>query len=347
MARRTKAGQFSPVSLEALEVIAKCEKKHPKLLLAYLALARHTTMKDLDGSGPNRFTGAGAKKVTEIAICGTPLARGMVNGALVTLGLIKKAPPGLPSKQALWAMQHQGTVNIPHALIDGIRGRGVKDQDGINRLLKHGASDLVATCAIMLLVYSYAEHDLAKWGGINHQLMWRAWKHQASTEGSGFRVAAEPDETSEAYTTVGWQEKVLASMGVKRTEENAQSLFWPAFNLLKSTGLIYEVVSVVRGDQYEVPVRLNDYHAATSEGEAALIADVTGSGFYTHKSNEGGEPEGCWFYLPSQPQKVIGVWRLRFRCSTPETAAGLERDELAVEAAKQELIKREILFSMA
>jgi len=65
MTKGTKPGQFSPVSFEALDLVASA-KKDPRLLLAYLGLARHMTMRDLDGRGPNILTGAGAEKVSAL-----------------------------------------------------------------------------------------------------------------------------------------------------------------------------------------------------------------------------------------------------------------------------------------
>jgi hypothetical protein len=95
MTKGTRPGQFSPVSLEALGLIASAEKD-PRLLLAYLRLARHTIMRDLDGRGPNMLTGADAKKVRVLTACGTPIAKGIVN-ALVGMGLIKKPAARLSS----------------------------------------------------------------------------------------------------------------------------------------------------------------------------------------------------------------------------------------------------------
>lgn len=337
MAGRKKAGLYAPVSLEALKLIAKREKLDPRLLLAYLALARHTTMNDLDGRGPNMLTGAGAEKVRVITGCGTPIATGMVR-ALANMGLIKKPEPGLPKKQSLWAMQHQGTVNIPHALIDGI-----EKADGINRLLKQGASDQVVTCAIMLLMYCYLEHDLEEYGGINPDYVWREWKHQVIAEGEVFKVVAEPGD---GYTTQAWQTLILGSMGVERTEENAQSIFWPAFNLLRDTSLIYEVVSAFNKKGGRLAVRVNDYHA--SDSDPSLLGMMQGSGFYAHKDNDNEEPEGCWFYLTVEPSKLVGIWRLRFRCATPDTAAGIDQDldiiETLIGKLRPKLVEAELLY---
>ena len=331
MAGRTKPGQYSPVSLEALTLIAKRERKDPRLLLAYLALARHTTMKDLDGRGPNMITGAGAKKVMAVAYCGAPMANSMIR-VLCDMGLIKKAPASLPPMQARWAMQHRGTVNIPHALIDGI-----SHGDGIDRLLKSGASNEVITCAIMLLVYCYAGHDLQEHGGISQQALWREWRHQISTQEQGFRVTAEP---ASEYSKKAWQQLVMASMGLGDGEQERQT-FWDAFNMLKDAGLIYEVLTAIKGNQ-RFPIRVNDLHA--TQNDPSLMGSIREVGFYEHKDNERSAPESCRVYLHVEPEKLVGIWRLRFRCSTPETAAGIDQDYEAIEIARAGLVKADILY---
>lgn len=336
MTKGTKAGQFSPVSLEALELIAKRDKKDPRLLLAYLGLARHTTMRDLDGRGPNMLTGAGAEKVRVLTGCGTPMATGMVK-ALAGMGLIKKAAAGLPLAQARWAMQHRGEVNIPHALIDG----GIGDADGIGRLLKEGATDEVVVCAIMLLINCYAEHDLEKFGGINHQQMWRRWEHLTSTEGEGFRVTAEPKAETASWDYVN---KIIGSMGGKVTDESNSEVFWKAFNLLKNTGLFYEVVTAINIESKRLPIRINDFHAVGADPSLLNDAAGVGVGYYEHKDNDRSEPESCWFYLPSKPEKVIGIWRLRFRCATPETAKGINLDGAIVDRAITDLGVKGVLY---
>lgn len=339
MIKGTKAGQFSPVSLEALKLIAERNKKSPRLLLAYLALARHTTMKDLDGRGPNMLTGAGAEKVRVLTGCGTPMATGMVK-ALADMGLIQKAAAGLPLAQARWAMQHRGEVNIPHALIDG----GVGAADSIGRLLKEGATDEVVVCAIMLLINCYAEHDLEKFGGINHQQMWRHWEHLISAEGEGFRVTAKPKSETASRVYI---DKVIGSMGGKANDGSNSEVFWKAFDLLKKTGLFYEVVTAINTENKRLPIRINDFHATGSDPSLLDNAvGIAGAGYYTHKDNDRDEPEGCWFYLPSKPEKVIGIWRLRFRCTTPETAKGIILDDATVDRAITELGEKDILFSL-
>jgi hypothetical protein len=97
-----------------------------------------------------------------------------------------------------------------------------------------------------------------------------------------------------------------------------------------------------------VPLRINDAH----EDRLALhswIVPTGEHGFYTNKDNQFEKPEGCWFLWPWKPEdgfSVKGVWSLRFRCSTPETAVGIEHWEEAVRRAHQELIDQGTLEDM-
>ena len=340
MAKNTKPGQFSPVSLKASEMIGKL--KDPRLMLAYWALARHTDMNDVGGLGPSRVTGAGGGKVAEVLSCRHAFAKARLED-LARHGIIRNAPVGLPAgrmKQASWIMEYPGDVPLPHALIDGVAGsNGVKQ-----RILDKAPSDQVAMCALLLLVHFYANHNLEKWGGINPALLWRTWEMTARKSNESFRLNGEPGKT--VSSTWDFTTRVLEALGLKVTkgsrEELVQSIFWPAFNLLKHSGLIYEAVTLMWKDQNNealVTIRLNDFHASRS-GELELIKDLPGSGFYANAKNDRGEPEGCWFFWPDDPARfsLQGVYRLRFRCATPETARGLERDDAILAEVKKKLI---------
>jgi hypothetical protein len=339
MARNTRPGQFSPVSLKASEMIGKL--KDPRLMLTYWAVARHTSMNDEGGLGlgPNRVSGASGGKVAAVLSCRHAMAMARLED-LARHGIIRNAPVGLPAgrmKQALWIMEYEGDVSLPHALIDGVAGStGLKE-----RILDKASSPEVAMCALLLLLRCYANHDLEKWGGINPVLLWRKWEMTARKSNQSFRLDGEPSPTSSTWSFITL---VLAAMGLKVTngnrEELSQKIFWPAFHLLNNSGLIYEAVTLMNGDQAVVTIRLNDFHA--SRNELALIKDLLDSGFYTNKENDREEPEGCWFFWPEDPAKLSlkGVYRPRFRCATPETAKGLERDEGTIDYARRLLISQ-------
>ena len=337
MAKNTKPGQFSPVSLKASEMIGKL--KDPRLMLAYWALARHTDMNDVGGLGPSRVTGASGGKVAKVLSCRHAMAKARLED-LARHGIIRNAPVGLPAgrmNQANWIMEYPGDVPIPHALIDGVAGStGVKQ-----RILDQAPSDQVAMCALLLLVHGYANHNLMNWGGINPALLWRKWEMTARKSNESFRLDGEPGKAT--FSTWDFITRVLGGLGLKVTkgnrEELLQSIFWPGFDLLKDSGLIYEAVTLMSGSEAVATIRLNDFHASRS-GELELIKDVPNSGFYANPKNDRAEPEGCWFFWPEDPAKLslTGVYRLRFRCATPETAKGLERDVDVIAEVKKKLV---------
>ena len=384
MAKHTKAGQFSPVSLAAATIVAKKWQK-PRMLAAYLALARQTSMNDEGGYGPNMVTGAGAKKVSEVIGCGQSIAMQYVQ-ALADTGVILKAPATLRAgiAPARWIMAHKGDTNLPHAAVDGLTGKSAGDADeetkgkassAIRRILDSKQSDQVQLCALMLLLHCYHNHDLAKWGGINHKLIYRTWKTEVVTpSGQSFRWAVEPEGNSTAWVDYSFATPVLASIGVSldgMTQDEkskiCQSIFWPAWNILRDASLVYETVMILKKVEKElpkatprakpkfetvehcvVPLRINDAH----EDRLALHSWIipTGEhGFYTNQVNNFEKPEGCWFLWPWKPEDgfyVKGVWSLRFRCSTPETAVGIEWWQEAVRMAHQKLIDQGTLEDM-
>jgi len=380
MAKHTKAGQFSPVSLAAATIVAKKWQK-PRMLAAYLALARQTSMNDEGGYGPNMVTGAGAKKVSEVIGCGQSIAMQYVQ-SLANTGVILKAPATLRAgiAPARWIMAHKGDTNLPHAAVDGLAGKSAGDtgeetkgkaSSAIRRILDSKQSDQVQLCALMLLLHCYHNHDLAKWGGINHGLIYREWKTEVVTpSGQSFRWAVIPEIARSDdgwFTKTTFSQMVLTSIGLEKTESAMSQVFWPAWGILVSTRLVYETVMILKKVEKElpkansrakpkfetvehciVPLRINDAHEDRLAMHSWMIP--TGEhGFYTNKDNQFEKPEGCWFLWPWKPEdgfSVKGVWSLRFRCSTPETAVGIEHWQEVVRLAHQKLIDQGTLEDM-
>ena len=384
MAKNTKPGQFSPVSLEAATIVAKKWQK-PRMLAAYLALARQTSMDDEGGYGPNMVTGAGANKVSEVIGCQWERAKQYVE-ALADTGVILKAPATMRAgiAPARWIMAHKGDTNLPHAAVDGLAGKSAGDtgeetkgkaSSAIRRILDSKESEQVQLCALMLLLHCYHNHDLVKWGGINHGLIYRTWKTDVVTPaGQSFRWAVQPEGNHTAWATWALITPVLDSIGVNldgmsqdERSKISQSLFWKAWGILIDTGLIYETVMILKKEEKElpkatprakpkfetvqhciVPLRINDAHEDRLAMHSWMIP--TGEhGFYTNKDNQFEKPEGCWFLWPWKPEdgfSVKGVWSLRFRCSTPETAVGIEHWQEVVRLAHQKLIDQGTLEDM-
>jgi len=380
MAKNTKAGQYSPVSLEAATLVAKKWQK-PRMVAAYLALARQATEKDEGGYGPNMVTGAGAKKVSEVIGCQWERAKQYVE-ALADTGVILKAPATLKAGKApaRWIMAHKGDTNLPHAAVDGLAGKSAGDtgeetkgkaSSAIRRILDSKESEQVQLCALILLLHCYHNHDLVKWGGINHALIWREWKTEIVTpSGQSFRWAVIPEIARSDdgwFTKKTFSQMVLTSIGLEKTESAMSQVFWPAWGILVSTRLVYETVMILKKVEKElpkatpnakpkfetveycvVPLRINDAHEDRLAMHSWIIP--TGEhGFYTNQVNNFEKPEGCWFLWPWKPEDgfyVKGVWSLRFRCSTLETAVGIEHWEEAVQIAHQKLIDQGNLEDM-
>jgi len=338
MAKNTKPGQFSPVSLKAATAIAQAWPDKPRMLAAYLILARYATKDDVGGYGHNMVIGAGANIVSRVIGCQWMQAKNYLE-ALANYGMIQKAPAGLKAgrSKAEWILMHKGDTDFPHAAVDGLdqlsgleelgpKTTPVKATSAIRRILDSQESDQVKLCALMLLLHCYHNHDLMKWGGINHQLIWREWKRDSvAQEGESFRWSATPGEHPTTSSNA-FVETILTSIGVKKTPDTTQKIFWKAWLVLKRTGLVYEAVMLFQGDRPMLPLRINDFHGSGTTG-ASFILQWYHHGFYTNPINPRNQPEGCWFYWPRHPDQgfsLNGVWWLRFRCSNETTARAID-----------------------
>ena len=337
MAKNTKPGQFSPVSLKAATAIAQAWPDKPRMLAAYLILARYATKDDVGGYGHNMVIGAGANIVSRVIGCQWMQAKNYLE-ALANYGMIQKAPAGLKAgrSKAEWILMHKGDTDFPHAAVDGLdqlsgieelgpKTTPVKATSAIRRILDSQESDQVRLCALMLLLHCYHNHDLMKWGGVNHKLIYRKWKRDSvAQEGESFRWSATPDENPTTSSSA-FVETILTSIGVKKTPDTTQKIFWKAWLVLEKAGLVYEAVMLFDLNKPMLPLRINDFHAGSGNG--ADIVQWYHNGVYTNPSNPRNQPEGCWFYWPRHPDQgfsLNGVWWLRFRCSNETTARAID-----------------------
>ena len=109
MKKVKKAGIYSPISSEAINIIGSSNPQGHRLLLAYLILARFAGQKALDGYAENQVIGAGANIVAKTMKIGRPRA-GLLIGKLIELKVIEKAPQGLfvGKSKALYVLTHLG-----------------------------------------------------------------------------------------------------------------------------------------------------------------------------------------------------------------------------------------------
>ena len=179
----------------------------------------------------------------------------------------------------------------------------------------------------------------------------------------------EPNTTS----TWDFAKLILTSIGIEtqtqdELKERTHGVFWPAWNILRDTRLVYETVMILKKEKKELPkatprakpkfetveycvmpLRINDAHADRRAVLQSWIIPSGEHGFYTNKDNQFKKPEGCWFLWPWSPEAgffVKGVWSLRFRCSTPETANGIDGWKERLWFAHQRLIEQGTLEDM-
>lgn len=325
MATSKKSGVYSPVSLAAIDLIATHNANTPRLLIAYLVMARFTGMHPVGTHAANMVTGAGASAVANAMKMKWERANELVK-KLLALGIIREAEKGLfvGKSPARYVMQFQGNVNLPHTLIDGLTWVA-----GITRLLSADEKQPLQTitAAVVALVHCYRLHDMNRWGGVCPQAVHAQWViRSVEPEGNGFKVMATRGAT-----------------GLTTTPAMAEG-----FQLLRASGLMYETVTLFDHQHQPIlPVRINDAHAALSLSEQSYIEMIPGAGFYTHPDNSERKREGVHFLLPYDPIKdgclLKGVMRMRFRCSDPATAKGLERDALALQAVKKRLVELDLV----
>jgi hypothetical protein len=348
MATKKKAGIHSPISTKAVEIIAQAPNSDPRLISAYMTLARCACLKAVGGYGPNMVSGAGAQKVAKVLSIGQLKAKRLVE-TLEGLGVIQKAAEGLKvgAFDARWVMTYPGDVQIPHALIDG-----VDKTSGIARLDEKvsGQSPNLITTAIVMLMHFYRNHDMHLYGGVRHTLAYHEWAMASSKSAAGgFRIDLSRCPVPNRGLSYPFFADLMGTLGVPTEKHRSfQPLVSDAHELLFKSGLVYEAVTLF-SDKLEplFPIRLNDRHASFSHGEHSSLQDVPGSGFYTNAVNENDDPEGAWLYLPIDPLTkhwtVAGVTRMRFRNACPSTAQGLARDANNIVQLKNSLVQMDLI----
>lgn len=347
MATRTRSGIYSPVSLEAINLITAHCANAPRLLIAYLVLARFTGMCAVGTHAPNMVTGAGATAVANAMKIRWARANDLVK-KLQELGVIQKAEKGLvvSKSRALYVIQFQGDVNVPHSLIDGLN-----EVAGITRLLEPVENQPLQTitAAVVALVHCYRLHDMYRWGGVCPQAAHAPWViHSVKQEGQGFKVQAIRGTTDAAKLGEDFEANLLPMEIQAANFSPATPALAAGLALLRASGLMYETVTLLDNKRQPIlPIRINDAHAALSDSEQSYIEAIPGAGFYTHPGNSERKREGVHFLLPFDPTKkecsLMGVMRLRFRCCDSATAKGLERDALRLKKVKNQLVELDVV----
>ena len=337
MATKKKSGIYSPVSIEALRIIAGQSNQSPRLLLAYLTLSRFAGQQATGEFAANQLTGAGAEAIRKSQNIRWQRADDLLK-ALLRLKVIEPAPPEhkVGRSAATYTLKFKGDVNIPHALIDGL-----KNVPGIARLFdaKHNAKPDVVASAIVTLVHCYKHNNMQLHGGISTDMLFQNWQFILNSEGRGFKATARRDGDLVPSGSILLFAEVASTLGISENTEirsEWKPIFREGVRLLSESGLIYESVTLFDDRRNPLlPLRINDFHAAKGS-EPSVVEDVPGSAFYQSKNIE-----ELWFFTPTNllaiGAKIIGVSRPRFRGSDAPTKKGLERDQACVAAHKKSL----------
>ena len=343
MAKKEKAGIYSPISLEALKIIASEYKQTPRLLLAYMTLSRFAGQEAIGGFAANRVIGAGAEAIRKSQNIRWERANELLK-KLLQLNVIEPAPPGLKvgKSSATYVLKHIGDVNVPHALIDGL-----KTAPGIARLLevKYQATPDVITSAIVTLIHCYKHLDMHRWGGISPHMIFQNWQLSSGSEGRGHKAVAWRDGDLHPVGSTLMCSDVLATIGVPANAENRSAwipIFRAGVRLLSESGLVYETVTVFDAHMNPLlPVRINDFHASHGS-EVSVLETIPGSAFYEYEKSE-----KLWFFtstdLVAIDACVIGISRPRFRGADAATKQGIERDQSCIAAHKKALVMLDMI----
>ena len=265
MHQKVKSGIYSPISMRAIERIVRGENKNPYLLLAYIVLARYCGQKAVGDYGKNMVTGAGGNAVRKVLKIGSTSGKTLVQ-LLEKIEIISQSPSGLSAGRcpATYVMHYPGDVQIPHALVDGLN-----EVAGISRLLekKHDQPQPVITVAIVALMHCYMQHDMEKWGGVNHSALLQEWSMKTVLqEGGYYKIKGRRGANKNRRASPIFYAAVMRSLNVSSTDfEKWRPTFEAAIQLLSECGLLYEAVTLLDMDRRPIfPVRINDFHAAKS-----------------------------------------------------------------------------------
>lgn len=336
----------------------------------FLVLARHATGLRVAGFEPYKLSGAGANSVHDKAGVSEETARGVIE-RLKEQGRIKPVSDETRSAHyhARWEIvQGPLDLDLPHAFVDPPKNAR-SDYSSLRRLkaatvvepryaqhLTHVSDTELKLDALMLLLAVYRNTGMEAFGGLDPRCIFRKWEVKSQTQKlGGIRWGAEPDHKNTAVSYTAFMAEALEHTGLKVPKkgeigDELRSRFWHAWSTLTSSGLVYEAVSLFdtaptnEGGRLRFTLRVNDFHAgsATKTGDPSLLRTLeTTSGakfaYYTPAANEREEPEAMWVVLPDKRGALVGIWRPRFRTTSKDVGAWLDKEEAAIAEAVQRI----------
>jgi hypothetical protein len=329
----------------------------------FLVLARHATGNAVAGFEPYTLSGAGVNSIHEKVGVGEESARGVMQ-RLQEVGVIQPAPADAKRAfaHARWVIvQDELDLALPHAFTDPLkpanaasvlkRIKAASIRPQYVNVLKDLSDTEMRLDLLMVMLGVYKHTNMLDFGGLSPHCVHRAWTVQSMAEKPpGVRWGAEPKENH--FTAFKrFMAECIAHIpkGAKgKVDEDMLShRFWNAWHNILQSGLIYEAVTL-----YDAPpesndkarltftIRVNDFHAGAThkEGDPSFLREVgTDLGYYTPAENDRSEDEAMWVILPDKRGALIGIWRPRFRASTPDVGGWIDHEKAAIAEALERL----------
>lgn len=342
---------YFPVSSRTLQKIASSRRFED--VAGFLVLSRFADGNPVPGYQPHRFSGAGVNALHEKLRVAEETAKGVIT-RLVEANFLREAQPEVKAvaKRARWdLMPEKADMHLPHSFVDGIlqcsspisRLKKAVDQEWAGKL--HNSSiDVIKLDCLMLLLGIHKESSMQTFGGLNPRFMSRPWCVETRMPTALLtKWGATPGDE---FFDCRFVENCLAHRkDLEEQRKNGFPSFSAALRLLKSLGLIYEVVTLFSGSSHKNPgdlrysIRVNDYFAATNEakGDPSVMGSLEAScgaklAFYT-QADETVNNEALRVLLPDTNGILIGVWRPRFRANNPDSGIWIENEKHAIASA--------------
>lgn len=354
---------YFKTSYATLQQLAKAGRYED--VAGFLVMARHATGLPIGDFEPYKLSGAGINSIHEKAGVGEETARGVMQ-RLQEYGVVQ--PATAEAKRAFgharWEIvQGELDLALPHAFTDPLKAaeagsilkrvRAAIVRPQYAQVLKGLSDTELRLDMLMVMLGIYRNTNMEAFGGLWPQCVLRNWslKSQA-TKSPGIRWGAEPKENGDLTAFTRFMTECLPYLPKDqkgRIDESLQShRFWNAWYNISESGLVYEAVTLYDTSplsnnkaRLQFTIRVNDFHAgaAHKSGDPSYLRYVgTDLGYYTPAENDRGEPEAMWVILPDKRGDLVGVWRPRFRASTPDVGAWVDQENAAIEAALGRLV---------
>ena len=342
---------YFPVSLITLQKIALLGSFVD--VAGYVVLSRFADGKPVPGYPPHTYSGAGVNALHEKLRIAEETAKGVL-ARLVEANFLKEAQPEVKAvaKMARWDLLPElADLYLPHSFVDGMsqctsplsRLKNAVDAERAGKLHNFPTEVKRLDC-LMLLLGIHKASSMQDFGGLNPQFLSRPWCVETKIPTNLLtKWGATPGD--EVFNRLFIETCMAHRKDLEEERKMGFPGFFDAWRIIKSLGLVYEVVTLFSGSTYKNPgdlrysIRVNDYFAATNEakGDPSMMGSLEASygaklAFYT-QADETVNNEALRVLLPDTNGTLIGIWRPRFRAKNPDSGIWIENEKHAIASA--------------